>query len=27
VNYGEEELLDDNIINPIPILQKTFHDH
>ena len=23
MNYGEEELLDDNIINPIPILQSS----
>ncbi len=27
VNYGEEELLDDNIINPILILQSSFFDH
>jgi hypothetical protein len=27
MNYGEEELLDDNIINPIPILQSSLLDH
>jgi hypothetical protein len=27
VNYGEEELLDDNNINPIPTLQSSLLDH
>jgi hypothetical protein len=27
VNYGEQKLLDDNIIKPIPILQSFLSDH
>jgi hypothetical protein len=27
VNYGKEELLDNNIINPIPILSSSLLDH